>query len=192
MCGSRSEISFGTQVFGCQSLNSPFGQSNVYGYTGGSPIDLKDPSGECPFCIVLLYYGAIYAEEIVAASIIAAEVGADVPNPVSSTASFGGRAAQELTHDVYLGYQAGKPAYVGITANIANRAKQWSGVYDLRKITSCPVTKDRARAIEQTLINANPQFNNVINSISPNCSSYQEGIDWGQQWLNNNPVEQLP
>ena len=97
--------------------------------------------------------------------------------------SFGGRAVQSPTHDVYLGLSEGQPAYVGITNNISRRATEWSGKYELQGINTCPVTKDQARAIEQVLIEKYPVFNNRINSISPSRSWYQEATDWGRQWL---------
>jgi hypothetical protein len=45
------------------------------------------------------------------------------------------------------------------------------------------VTQDQARAIEQALINNNPQFENAINSIAPNRSWYDQAVDFGKQFL---------
>ncbi|PTX47372.1 RHS repeat-associated protein [Melghirimyces profundicolus] len=54
---------------------------------------------------------------------------------------------------------------------------------DLRVITSEPLTRRQARAIEQALINRSPSFTNKINSISPKRSWYDEAVQWGEAWL---------
>ena len=111
----------------------------------------------------------------------AVATGASVPS-----ASFTGRAAQELTHDVYLGIKNYEPVYAGITSNFACRVSQHGDRFDdLLKLTSSPVTKDQARAIEQVLINNNPQFQNAINSIAPSRTWYDNAIQYGSQWLSN-------
>ena len=53
----------------------------------------------------------------------------------------------------------------------------------LKEITTEPVTRRQARAIEQVLIEDNPQFSNKINSISPNRDWYNDAISWARKWL---------
>jgi len=36
------------------------------------------------------------------------------------------------------------------------------------------------------LINRNPGFDNIRNSISPNHSWYGEAVEWGEAWLKAN------
>jgi hypothetical protein len=116
---------------------------------------------------------------------IGAEVTTGVPNPASA-ASFEGRVAGEAIHDVYMGMRNGKPVYVGITKDIATRSCQHGDRFDyLAKITPSQLTRDQARGIEQSVMNKNPNFENVNNSISPNRSWYDEAVTWGSQWLSN-------
>src|SRR5262249_9479525 len=55
----------------------------------GDPINLSDPTGQCPWCLLyyVATYAALYAEEIALATTVAAEIAANVPNPVSSPAA---------------------------------------------------------------------------------------------------------
>jgi hypothetical protein len=94
---------------------------------------------------------------------------------------------KQLTHEVYVGIRSGKPVYVGITSGIASRACQHGDRFDaMVKLTNgSAVTKDQARAIEQALINMNPQFENQINSIASSRPWYQDAVEWGRQWLGN-------
>lgn len=85
---------------------------------------------------------------------------------------------------VYLGIKDGKPDYVGITKDILRRQGQHGDRFDfLREITTEPLTRRQARAIEQTMIEANKQFSNKINSISSKREWYDDAISWGQKWL---------
>uniref|UniRef100_UPI00059119FF GIY-YIG nuclease family protein n=1 Tax=Effusibacillus pohliae TaxID=232270 RepID=UPI00059119FF len=87
------------------------------------------------------------------------------------------------TH-VYLGIKDGKSTYVGITKDLKKRFDQHGNRFDsLRKITDTPLTRRQAKAIEQVLINRNPQFSNKINSISPKRPWYNEAVQWGEAWL---------
>ncbi len=89
--------------------------------------------------------------------------------------------------NVYLGVKEGAANYVGITNNVAARAAQHGARFDtLRTITDNPVTRNQGRAIEQVLIEQNPQFANKINSISPNNPLYKDAISWGTEWLKRN------
>ncbi|MFV0493587.1 hypothetical protein [Mycobacterium sp.] len=87
---------------------------------------------------------------------------------------------------VYYGVSGGKPVYTGITNNLARRQVQHGDRFVVQQVTSAPVTRGQARAIEQALIVRNPGFQNKINSISPNHSWYQEAVDWGEAWLRAN------
>lgn len=89
----------------------------------------------------------------------------------------------EATTHVYLGVRNGERVYVGITNDIARRAAQHGSRFRLQPITTLPVTRGEARAIEQALINRNPSFENIRNSISPNHSWYGEAVKWGEAWL---------
>ena len=75
---------------------------------------------------------------------------------------------------MYYGVRDGKNAYVGITSNIARRQAEHGDNYVLRPITTTPVTRGQARAIEEALILRNPGFENKIHSISPRHGYYQQ------------------
>lgn len=49
-----------------------------------------------------------------------------------------------------------------------------------------PLTRKEARSIEQVLIERNKHFTNKINSISKNREWYEEAIEWGTEWIENN------
>jgi predicted GIY-YIG superfamily endonuclease len=87
---------------------------------------------------------------------------------------------------VYLGIKDGATDYVGITKDIAKRQAQHGVRFDfLREITTEPVTRRQARAIEQAM-KANPSFSNKINSISPNRDWFNDAVNWGNNRLNSN------
>jgi len=89
------------------------------------------------------------------------------------------------TH-VYLGFRKGIPVYVGITKSPAARQAAHAERFTLRLINKEPLTRRQARAIEQSIIEKNPQFENKINSISPSRSWYKEAREWGDNWLKEN------
>lgn len=90
------------------------------------------------------------------------------------------------TH-VYFGIKNGEKAYVGITSNVARREMQHGARFDkLVPITEAPLTRREARAIEQVLIEKNPQFSNKINSIAKSRDWYDEAIEWGNGWVKQN------
>ncbi len=85
---------------------------------------------------------------------------------------------------VYLGIKDGRADYVGITYDIEKRQRQHGKRFDyLRQITKEPLTRRQARAIEQVLIEKNPQFSNKINSISPRREWYADAKEWGEMWV---------
>ena len=90
------------------------------------------------------------------------------------------------TH-VYFGIKNGERTYVGITTDIARREVQHGARFDkLVPITKSPLTRREARAIEQVLIENNPQFSNKINSIAKSRDWYDEAIERGTKWINQN------
>jgi RHS repeat-associated protein len=89
--------------------------------------------------------------------------------------------------DVYVGVSGGKPAYVGITSNLSRRAAQHGSRFDLlEQVTTSPVTRGQARAIEEALYLRNPGFQNIRHPISPSHPWYQQAVDWGDAWLRAN------
>lgn len=116
-----------------------------------------------------------------AASILAAGVGAALPRLPSALAK-----GPKNVH-VYRGVdEAGNPAYVGVSNNLSRRAAQHGDRFSrLDPVTTTPVTRGEARAIEQALILRNPSYQNQINAISPNRPFYDEAVAYGEAWLRN-------
>lgn len=75
---------------------------------------------------------------------------------------------REATTYVCFGAGTGERAYVGITHDIVRRLADHGG---------------RFAAVDQPLIDRNPGFENIRNSISPNHSCYDEAVEWGEAWL---------
>ena len=88
---------------------------------------------------------------------------------------------------MYLGIENGEAAYCGITCNLAQRAAQHGARFEaLQQVTTSSVTRGEARAIEQALIERNPEFQNIRNSISPSHPWYENAVNWGESWLKSN------
>ena len=87
---------------------------------------------------------------------------------------------------VYFGMNNNKETYVGISINVAKRKMQHGNRFDRLEPITTPLTRKEARSIEQVLIEQNPQFTNKINSISKNREWYEEAIEWGTEWIENN------
>jgi hypothetical protein len=99
--------------------------------------------------------------------------------------TLGGNA--ETGIDVYLGIRNGQAVYCGITCNLAQRFAQHGSRFDaLEQVTTSGVTRGDARAIEQAMIESNPGFQNIRNSISPQQPWYQDALNWGTSWLKSN------
>lgn len=92
------------------------------------------------------------------------------------------------TH-VYIGYRNGKAVYVGIAKDVEARALQHGARFDeLKRITTQPLNRAHARSVEQALIDKNPAFENIANSISPDRALYNDAVKWGNSWLKSNPL----
>jgi RHS repeat-associated protein len=87
---------------------------------------------------------------------------------------------------VYQGVRDGRTVYVGVTNDIARRQREHGARFVLEPVTSTPVTRGQARAIEEALILRNPGFENVRHAISPNHSYYEQARQWGEAWLRAN------
>ena len=85
---------------------------------------------------------------------------------------------------VYLGIIDGEPDYVGIAYDVERRQSQHGDRFDyLREITTEPLTRRQARAIEQAMIKNHPEYSNKINSISTKRDWYYDAVTWGEAWL---------
>lgn len=88
---------------------------------------------------------------------------------------------------VYQGISNNKPVYAGITNDLSRRASEHGSRFDfLEQVTSSPVTRGQARAIEEALYLQNPGYQNMLHSISPKHPWYQQAVDWGESWLSTN------
>jgi hypothetical protein len=87
---------------------------------------------------------------------------------------------------VYYGVRDGVRVYVGITNDLIRRGAQHAARFNLEPITTSAVTRGEARMIEQALINRNPGFQNLINSISPRHGYFRAAVAWGEAWLQAN------
>lgn len=160
------------------------GGVNSYVYGLANPLRWTDPTGNCPWCVAIWLFLTENSVAIGTTVAIGGEIATGVQTPISGPVAFTGRAAQELIYDVYLGFKNGAPIYAGISRNLVCRTIAHGSRFDaFQKLTSSPVTRDQARAIEQALIKQNPQFENEINSISPTRPWYEEAVNYGQQFL---------
>jgi RHS repeat-associated protein len=181
-----------------------------YGYTGGNPTNVTDPSGACPWCLAALG-GAIIAggldlaiqggtnlakgcsffdninwtEVAVQAAIGAATGPAGKGLTLPRELTLGPNAGVGV--DVYRGMSGGKPIYVGITNSLKRRAAAHGTRFDfLGQVTRSPVTRGEARAIEEALIKRNPGYQNINHSIDPSHPWYDDAVAWGEDWLTKN------
>ncbi len=90
------------------------------------------------------------------------------------------------TNSVYIGVRAGDDVYVGITNNVARRTDQHGARFDTLQVIGTSLTRGESHAVEQALIVQNSGFENLINSISPRHSFYDQAVEWGRAWLTAN------
>lgn len=84
---------------------------------------------------------------------------------------------------VYIGLDVltEKPAYVGITVDIARRQGEHQLKYNIKAITDF-MTRHEARCIEQYVISQRwGIYDNAINSIAKDRSIYAEAVRWGKE-----------
>lgn len=87
--------------------------------------------------------------------------------------------------NVYKGFDAaGSDVYVGVTNNLARRQGEWGNTLRIDQIHE-GLTRNQARAIEQVIIEQNPNYLNKINSISLSNPNYQQAIDWANTFMEN-------
>lgn len=79
---------------------------------------------------------------------------------------------------VYLGSFQGTVDFVGITSDLYE-ALEDDRFDTILWLTPLPVTRGQARAIEQSIIEENPQFINQVNSISRNQTYFEAAVLWG-------------
>ena len=147
---------------------------NLYAYCSNNPVVYYDPSGYkkgsnsgCPPASNNGGDGGALEEN---------ESGSgSVPNPLLQG---------DPNTRVYLGIIDGEPDYVGIAYDVERRQSQHGDRFDyLREITTEPLTRRQARAIEQAMIKNHPEYSNKINSISTKRDWYNDAVTWGEAWL---------
>ena len=139
---------------------------NLYAYCGNNPVVYDDPSGykrkACP------------PQGKISESVDESGSGS-VPNSLLQG---------DPNTRVYLGIIDGEPDYVGIAYDVERRQSQHGDRFDyLREITTEPLTRRQARAIEQAMIKNHPEYSNKINSISTKRDWYNDAVTWGKAWL---------
>ena len=167
---------------------------NLYAYCGNNPVVYDDPSGyaststgkACP------------PQGKISESVDETSYGKSSSNctelvpyyPANNGAESGsGSVPNSLLQGdpntrVYLGIIDGEPDYVGIAYDVERRQSQHGDRFDyLREITTEPLTRRQARAIEQAMIKNHPEYSNKINSISTKRDWYNDAVTWGKAWL---------
>ena len=163
---------------------------NLYAYCGNNPVVYDDPSGykrkACPpqgkisESVDETSYGKSSSNCTELVPYYPANNGAEsdsgsVPNSLLQG---------DPNTRVYLGIIDGEPDYVGIAYDVERRQSQHGDRFDyLREITTEPLTRRQARAIEQAMIKNHPEYSNKINSISTKRDWYNDAVTWGEAWL---------
>ena len=142
-----------------------------------------DAALSCTSAIPVLGYLAVAAKwgRRADRALDAAKAGDDVL-PAFPNALAGGPANVHVYH----GLRDGRSVYAGITNDIARRQSQHGARFALEPITTTPMTRGQARAIEEALIVRNPGFENVRHAISPTHVYYDQALAWGRAWLRAN------
>lgn len=168
-----SEDPFGGDPNGPVSLHR-------YLYANQSPLMLIDPTGEMSIGqmqMALVSIGIL--------SRMAVPRFASVVNRVNPTSLMQGI---RNTH-VYIGVRDGMPVYVGIAKDVGLRAAQHGARFRLERLTSQPLFRRQARAVEQLIIERNPHFENKINSIAKSRDWYDDAKRWAELWFYNNKAD---
>jgi len=85
---------------------------------------------------------------------------------------------------VYFGRRGGRNVHAGITNDVLRRQREHGIRFVIQELNPGELlTRRQARAIEQVLIDQNPLFDNIKNSISVNRDWYQDAVAWGEAWL---------
>ena len=167
---------------------------NLYAYCGNNPVVYYDPSGYASTSIGK----ACPPQGKISESVDETSYGKSSSNctelvpyyPANNGAeSDSGSVPNSLLQGdpntrVYLGIIDGEPDYVGIAYDVERRQSQHGDRFDyLREITTEPLTRRQARAIEQAMIKNHPEYSNKINSISTKRDWYNDAVTWGKAWL---------
>ena len=138
---------------------------NLYAYCNSNPVMYSDPSG--------------FAKET-----CKSKVGGECDSESGSGSVPNSLLQGDPNTRVYLGIIDGEPDYVGIAYDVERRQSQHGDRFDyLREITTEPLTRRQARAIEQAMIKNHPEYSNKINSISTKRDWYNDAVTWGKAWL---------
>lgn len=138
---------------------------NLYAYCNSNPVMYSDPSG--------------FAKET-----CKSKVGGECDSESGSGSVPNSLLQGDPNTRVYLGIIDGEPDYVGIAYDVERRQSQHGDRFDyLREITTEPLTRRQARAIEQAMIKNHPEYSNKINSISTKRDWYNDAVTWGEAWL---------
>jgi len=94
---------------------------------------------------------------------------------------------------VYLADRGSSPVYVGITKQSRTKRlnqhnKKGKGFHDLTEVTR-RMPRNAARAIEQAIILANPEFENKIGSISSLRPVYNYAVVWAQDFAKRRGIQ---
>jgi hypothetical protein len=90
------------------------------------------------------------------------------------------------TVTVYIAMKKGKAVYVGITNDLIRRGNEHG--LKLKEFMG-GLTRNQARAIEQQIIKANPQFTNIINSVDPKHRFAQWAETWAKRMIGGKKIK---
>lgn len=92
---------------------------------------------------------------------------------------------------VYIGKKGDKIAcYVGISNDVARRQAQHGDRFILDQVTTEPLHRNQARALEQLIIDNNRKsFENIRNSISPEGEFFDDARIWALEYITKNGIQ---